>query len=265
MLTKFAEWACRMNFPQASKARLGFASEYWLGDPRLYEGYEQLRDRLKQLGRKAPPRYVAGQLSGHLLSEVLAAGGGAEGALMRLRASIDKLHLWVNENQFKAEAGVPHGLGHEAAADAWYAFSEFLIWSRTLVERMERRAGNPKKFPKQGLLPALKPKRLKRNCERLFTRLQAGPVGRSRPLVNFVVHAALINHPHTGAELQPSGAIVLPVPDLPTQQVAHWYLLTWHTGQDGVALAEDMWVSIQEFLDGLLAAFEKAAPRRMRR
>ena len=265
MLMKFAEWSHRVNFPQSALARLGFASEYWHGDPRLYEGYEQLQERFKLLGRKASRSYIAGELSSHLLSEVLAAAGGVEGALMRLRASIDELRVWVSANQFKAQAGVPHGLGHEAAVDAWYAFSEFLIWSRTLIERMERRAGNPKKFPKQGLLPALKPRRLKRNCEKLFSTLQAGPVGRSRPLVNFVIHAAMVNHPFTGAELEPSGAIVLPVPDLPTQQVAHWYLLSWHSGHDGVALAEEMWLSVQVFMDGLLAAFEKAVPKRMRR
>ena len=160
---------------------------------------------------------------------------------------------------------IRYGLGHEAAADAWFAFTELLMWSRTLIERMERRAGNPKKFPKQGLLPALKPKRLKGRCEKLFTILQASPVGQSRALANFVLHTALVNHPHTGAQLESSGAIVLPVPEFPMQQVAHWYLLSWRPGHDGVALAEEMWQQAQVFVDGLLTAFERAVPKRMRR
>lgn len=254
-----------MNHPTMALASLGGASEYWQGDPRLYEGHEQLQQLYKSLGRRVSRSYVAGELSRHLLSEVLVAAGGIEGALMRLRACIEELRACAEHNQFEAQPGVPFSLGHAAATDAWFAFAELLMWSRTLIERMERRAGNPKKYPKQGLLPALKPKRLKSRCERLFKVLQDSPVGRSRPLANFILHSALVNHPHTGVQLEPSGAIVLPVPDIPTQQVAHWYLLSWHAGHDGVALAEAMWQDVQVFVDGLLTAFERAVPKRMRR
>ncbi len=254
-----------MNHPAMALAPLGFASEYWHGDPLVYEGCEQLQQRYKALGRRVSGSYVSGELSRHLLSEVLVAAGGIEGALIRLQACIDELRAWVDHNQLKAQPGIPYGLGHEAAVDAWFAFAEVLMWSRILVERMERRPGNPKKFPKQGLLPAVKPKRLKSRCEKLFAALQASPVGQTRALANFVLHSALVNHPHTGAELRSSGEVVLPVPELPTQQVAHWYLLSWRPGHDGVALAEEMWRHVQVFVDGLLTAFERANPKRLRR
>lgn len=263
-MTKLTDWSRRVNHPSMAMARLGSASEYWQRNPALYEGYEELKQRYKALGRQVSRSYIAAQLSGHLLSEVLAAAGGIERALVHLRASIDELRAWVSDNQLKAEPGIACGLGHDASVDAWYAFSEILMWNRTLIERMDRRAGN-KKFPRQGLLPALRPKRLKRSCEKVFAALQAGPVGRTRALANFVLHAALVNHPHTGAQLEPSGAIVLPIPELPTHQVAHWYLLSWRQGHDGVVLAEEMWPAVQAFMDGLLTAFERAVPKRMRR
>ncbi|HKE40991.1 MAG TPA: hypothetical protein VKG21_14215 [Casimicrobiaceae bacterium] len=254
-----------MNSPTVALASLGFAGEYWQSNPRLYEGYEQLQQLYKSLGRKVSSSDVAYQLSRNLLSEVLVAAGGIEGALMRLRAAIAELQVWVVDNQLKAQPGIPQGLGHAAAVDAWFAFAELLMWSRTLVERMERRASSPKKFPKQGLLPALKPKRLKSRCEKIFAILQHSPVGQCRTLANFVLHTGLVNHPHTGARLEPSGAIVLPIPQLPIRPVAHWYLFSWQPGHDGVVLAEEMWRHVQIFVDDLLAAFEKAAPKRMRR
>jgi hypothetical protein len=265
MLIKLIEWSRRLNYPAGALAPLGFAAECWLADARLYEGHEQLSERYKALGRRVSRSYIAEELSPHLLSDVLVAAGGIEGALQRLRASHAELQVVVRENRYEARPGVPHGLSDEAAVSAWYAFTELLMWGRTLTERMERRAGNSKKFPNQGLLPALKPKRLKAQCLRLFLALQSGPVGQSRSLANFVLHTALVNHPHTGVQLEPSGAIVLPVPELPGRQVAHWYLLSWRPGHDGFALAEDTWKHVQFFVDGLLTAFEEAVPKRLRK
>jgi hypothetical protein len=90
-------------------------------------------------------------------------------------------------------------------------------------------------------------------------------VGQSRALANFMLHTALIQRPHSTVELEPSGAITLPIPDLPSQQVANWYLLSWQSKSDGLALAGRIWDAIQAFVEGLIAAFEAAIPRRMLR
>lgn len=262
---EFDKWSRRVNFPKTSLAALGFAGEYWKTDCRLYEGFDQLDIRLRALGRKIRKSDVAYQLTSHLLSDVLVAAGGVENSLIRLRTAVTELEMYASANEIRATHGATHGLGHPAAISAWYAFSDLLTWSRTVVERMERPAVDRKRFPKQGLLPALKPKRLIRRCERLLTVLRDGPVGRSRNLSNFVLHSALVRHPHTGVQIDISGAITLPVPDLPSQRVSHWYLLTWTREQDGLALAEDIWVSVKTFVVGLIGAFEKSVPRRMQR
>lgn len=260
-----SEWSRRVRNPAASLAPLGFPAEYWNSDPKQYEGYDQLDSRLRALGRRPRRSDLAYQLTNHLLDDVLVAAGGVEDSIMRLRVAIAELHSWIEENDLKADVGIPHGLSHATAVTAWYAFSSLLTWGRTVIERMERPPGDRKRFPKQGLVPALRPKRLRAKCERLLADLRASPVGQSRNLANFVLHTALVRHPYAGVQLEPSGSITLPVPELPSQQIAHWYLLSWHRQGDGLALAEEMWKAIQHFVNELIAAFEVATPRRLRR
>ena len=58
--------------------------------------------------------------------------------------------------------------------------------------------------------------------------------------------------------------MTLPIPDSPAHPINHWYLFTWNDGRDGIAFAEEVWNSIQVFIDDLLNAFEKAVPKRLR-
>ena len=264
MQSKLNQWSKRVTFPAAALAPLGFGAEYWKADPSLYEGFEQLEARLLSLGRKTRKADVAYRLTSHLLTDVLVAAGGVENSVLRLHAAVEDLKAYVSKHQLTATHGIPLGLGHPAAVTAWFAFSDVLSWSRTVIERMERSAGDRRKFPKQGLLPALKPKRLHTRCGKLLATLRNGPVGQSRNLANFVLHTALVRHPHTGAQLELSGSITLPVPDLPRQQVSHWYQLTWQADQDGLALANEIWLAVQEFIDSLLSSFERSVPKRLR-
>jgi len=265
MLSKLNQWSKRVAFPEIACAPLGFGVEYWKADPGLYEGFEQLEVRSRSLDRKTKKADVAYQLTSHLLTDVLVAAGGVENSMLRLHAATADLKAYVSKHQLAATHVFPLGLSHPAAVTAWYAFSDVLTWSRTVIERMERPASDRRKFPKQGLLPALKLKRLHIRCEKLLATLRDGPVGQSRHLANFVLHTALVRHPHTGAQLELSGSITLPVPDPPRQQVSHWYLLTWEAEQDGLALADEIWLSVQTFIDGLIGAFERSVPKRLRR
>jgi hypothetical protein len=266
MLERLSEWSKRVHFPRVATAHLGFGTEYWDPDPTHYEGWEQLRDRLAALGRTSTRRGLAYDLASHLLDDVIVAAGGVERAITKLQEALAGLKDYVREHSIKPKDGIPLvGLGHEAATEAWYAFSEVLSWSRTVVERVERQAGDRKKFPKQGLIPALRPKRLRKRCENLFSKLRSGPVGQARPLANFMLHSALVRHPFSGVEVDSAGAIALPIPDAPIHPVSHWYLLTWNQGRDGVTFAEELWQAIQTFIDNLLDAFEKAVPKRLRK
>jgi len=265
MSSQFISWWTQIHFPKNAKASLGFGSEYWVSSASNYEGWEQLRDRYKRLGRRYSTRDIAYQLAEHLLDEVIVAAGGVEAAVLRLRAAIVALKAYTAQQQMQATQGVPFSLNHQAATDAWYAFADVLSWSRTVVERAERRAENPTKFPKQGLVPALKPKRLQKRCNALLGQLRAGPVGQTRPLSNFMLHAALVRHPFSGVELEPTGTIILPIPDAPGRSIHHWYSLTWTDRRDGVALTEQIWNGVRSFVDGVIVAFEKSVPRRLRK
>lgn len=265
MATKLNQWTRRVTFPDVAAAKLGFGVEYWNMDPAQYEGSEQLATRLKSLGRNPKKRDLAYDLCSHLLDDVVVAAGGVENSIQRLRSAIKDLQAITSRLELRAQGGIPHGLSDPAAVVAWYAFADLLAWSRTLVERMERSPGDRRNFREQGLIPALKPKRLKARCEKLLSTLRSGPVGQSRYLANFILHTALVNHPYSGVRIDARGSVILPVPDLPSQRVSHWYALTWTQEQDGLVLAEQIGQSVQRFMDDLISAFEKSVPKRLRR
>lgn len=175
MRPRFIDWFQRVNFPSTSLPGLGFAGEYWHARPELYEGWQQLRDRLAALGRKKTKRELAYGLTSHLLEDVIVAAGGAERAITRLRASHTELLRVVAKHDYQAEKGVSFGFSDTASIDAWYAFADLLSWSRIVVERVDRRPEDPRKFCRQGLLHAIKPKRLRSRCDRLFDTLKNGP------------------------------------------------------------------------------------------
>ena len=153
-------------------------------------------------------------------------------------------------------------MSHPAATDAWYEFANLLIWTRTLGERLDRPARRQKKFRNQGLLPALKPRRLAKRVDVLVGQL---PLGEVRWLANFVLHQALVRHPYWGAEVDATGTVRLPIPDASSGPVAHWHVLTWAQHRDGIAYADELWRAVEDFIDGLLTAFESAVPKRLRR
>jgi hypothetical protein len=47
-------------------------------------------------------------------------------------------------SNIKPKDRIPVGLSHEASAEAWYAFSDVLSWSRTAVERLKRQPADRK-------------------------------------------------------------------------------------------------------------------------
>ena len=261
---RLTEWSKRLAFPERGSAPLGFAGEYWDPDPKQYEGWKQLQDRLTALGRTSSKRGLAYDLASSLLRDAIVAAGGVERAVAQLRQALATLQDYATQHNLKAADGIPLGLGHEAAAEALYAFSDALSWSRNFIERLERRPERGK-LRRQGLIPAIKPNRLRSRCEKMLRELQDGRVGESRLLANFILHGALARHPFSGVEIDPSGAIVLPIPDAPGRPVNHWYLLNWKQKRDGFALVEDMWREIENFVDNLLDAFENATPKRLRK
>ena len=265
MSERLSHWIHRISFPETAKAGLGFGYEYWNLDPRLYEGWQQLHNQQKSLGHPSHSRAVAYNLASHLLMDVVVAAGEVENSITDLRHAVTNLQTYAQIHKIQEIDDVEQTLGHLAAITAWYAFADLLTWSRCVVERMDRRAGDSKNFPRQGLLPAIKPKRLQTKVDILLRNLQSGPAGQARLLANFVLHSAMVQHPQSGVRISNSGSVILPIPDAPDKPVSHWYLLDWTARRDGIVLAEGIWLAIQEFVDQLLNSFEASVPRRLRK
>lgn len=263
MLKRLDEWCRRVAVPKVAKVSLGFGSEYWDPDPRHYEGCEQLRARYAALGQTRSDSELACDLASHLLSDVLVAAGGVESAMGRMDAAVAELEAYAKKYGLQAAQSLPCGLSHPAAVQLWYAFTDVVSWSRTLVERLDRRPEN-RKLNRQGLIPALRPQSLKDDCQKLLDRLQSGPVGSSRVLANFMLHTALAANPFSGVKINSDGCISLPVPDTMGHMVTHWYAFTWNQERDGLLVADEIWEAIQGFIDDLISAFEAAVPERLR-
>lgn len=257
-------WWSRQSFSRYG-VQLGWGVEYWHLHPDRYKGAEALRQRLRGLGRRATKHSVALDLAGFLLSDVLVAAGGVERAVGLLRETKAQLTLLAAQHGVRAMPGCPHpGLSDTSSIDAAYAFADFLSWVRALDERLDRRVYERGVKSRQGLLPALRPKRLSKNVRLAVEAFRAGPGGSCRDLANFTLHTSLVRNPRSGVVVDESGEIALPIPDTPTSSVYHWYLLTWSDQRDGFAFAEQVWLEIQRLVDDILEAFEKAVPKRFR-
>ena len=137
-----------------------------------------------------------------------------------------------------------------------------------MEERLDRRAiqqSGTAAPPRQGLVPALKPARLKKRVDKLMTEFRSGPIGETRFLANFTLHSALIRNPNSGARLDQNGKVTLPIPDKQVGRISNWKLLTWNDRRDGIVFAEELWTSVETFMEGLIEAFERAVPRRLRK
>jgi hypothetical protein len=261
-LPKTAGWFHRANSPQRSRVPLGFAGEFWEPDPSHYQGAAELKARFRPLGYKKTKRQLAHELAQFLLNDLLVAAGGVEISTIRFRNAVDRARAFIVKHNVQARPGVRTGVADISTMEAWYAFADLLVWLRAVEERVERRGKGAK--DNQGLLPALKPKRLRKRVELAFASYRANPaIHSARQLSNFTLHGSLVQHPPSGAALRPDGTLHLPVPDPPTADVAHWLLLTWQLDRDGIGLAEAMWEAVQTLIDRILDAFERAKPKRV--
>lgn len=269
LLSRTNEWNRRVHFPATSKAPLGWGYEYWILDPTIYEGHVELKARAAEVYRRQKrrtwrKRQLAAELSDHLLEDVLAAAGGIEHSILALRDAIERAQAWTDQIEPKpTPESVPTGINDVSVIDAWYEFANLLSWTRALEERLDRRGQGS--LPRQGLVHALKPKRLKKRVIKLTEELRAGPLGETRFLTNFTLHSALVRNPNSGVQLDKTGRVTLPIPDEQTGPIKHWKVLTWDENRDGVVFADELWTSIEVFMEGLIQAFEKAVPKRFRR
>jgi hypothetical protein len=188
VVTRSAEWSTRIHFPALAKVPPGFGSEYWDLDPTHHEGWEALRDRYISVGRKWTKRGLALELAWNLLDDVIDAAGGVEYSMARLRSTVTEVEHWIRQSNVRAQPGVPMGVANEYT---WKPGTPSAMCSHGAVRwRSGLSDGHAVgSFRNQGLVPALKPKRLKNRAEKLHDQLRAGSVGETRLLTNFSLHA----------------------------------------------------------------------------
>src|SRR6266498_4300653 len=256
------DWYRRVHFPSGATAELGFGYEYWILDPTIYEGHAELKARAADLGYRWTKRELAYELVENLLTEVIAAAGGVEHSLAALRDAVARAQAWSDQGATRATPeSVPHGIAHPSVTDAWYEFANLLTWARTVEERLDRgtrRRRGVAPLPRQGLAHALRPVRLKKRTDKLLTELRSGPVGEARFLANFTLHSALLRSPNSGAQLDQDGKVTLPIPDKQGDRISNWKVLPWKDHRNGVVFAEELWTSMETFMEGLIGAFERS-------
>lgn len=162
---------------------------------------------LKDLHRRTTKRQLACRLADHLLSDLLVVVGGVESSFQRLVALLDVVQAWSDEHvRPQMKPGAPQDLSNPEVTEAWYEFANLLYWTRGVEERLRRKPfGRPYQgLRDQGLIPALRPERLRKRVTRLHDDLIAGPVGEVRAFANLSLHAALVRHSYSGAEVEES-------------------------------------------------------------
>jgi hypothetical protein len=254
-----------MTWPDRGLVGLGWGVEYWDHDPSRYEGWQELRDRGKALHRKWSRLGLALRLSDDLLTDVVVAASGVEHSIAKLHAARSQAQAYADEHVGPAAAGGPlRSLQHPSVIDAWFEFANVVSWVRILDERLDRRFMT-KNQRRQGLLPAIRPTRLRKRVNTLVDALRHGQVGETRNLANYVLHAALLRNPYSGGRVDEAGQLRLPIPDRTMRRIDHRDLFTWQQDRDGFDFADHLWEEVETFIDDLLDAFERAIPRRLRR
>lgn len=156
------------------------------------------------------------------------------------------------------------GFQNPALEDAWYSVEELIVWARVLDDRLKRPAVDRKRYPSQGLLPALADGPRRDAVVRARSTLLAAGVAEARYLVGLNLHMQSMQAGSKGGRVR-DGVVVLPFPDPVTEPLSHRWQLRHEQGRDAVSFADRLFAGVQEFMDDLLGAFEQFTPERFKR
>ena len=137
------------------------------------------------------------------------------------------------------------------------------MWARTLDERLRRPANDKRRYPEQGLIPALADGPRRDAVIDARARLRFAGVNEARYLAGLNLH---VQSSQAGSKLgrMRSGRIVLPFPDQVTAPVRHRWQLTYDEDRDVVSFADGLMAAVERFMDELIRAFEEHVPERFR-
>lgn len=259
------EWSTQISFPVDRIVRLGVGTELWHWDVSAYDSANAIRAALKHANRPADDDSVLVEAVDSLLSDVLDAVGGIEGAHVRLKVALVKAQE-VHDRTVADNPGFAPLTGHYDASTetAWYALEEMLIWARTLGDRLKRKSVVTGQRAKQGLIPALAPGVLQTTVVNARSSLLNDGLQEACRLSQLSLH---MQPSQSGSRmaLVRSGRVVLRFPDSSTGLVDHRIQLTYKDGRDGETFADGLMEAVGRFMDELIDSFKTHGPTRFKR
>jgi hypothetical protein len=243
---------------------LDWGAELWKWDISRYESAEAIAAALRRAGHSFDDDLIVFHATQTLLLDVVDAAGGVERSYEQLHQAMARVHetyaQWLSQSP---ELGDWEGMADPSIEDAWYAVEELLVWARTLDDRLRRRALDWRRFPDQGLIPALADGPRRAAVIRARDRLLAAGVDEARYLSGLNLHMQPIQAGSKTGKVR-SGHVVLPFPDRVTTSVTHRWQLTFGDNRDAVSFANSLIGAVERFMEELLSAFEEHLPERFK-
>lgn len=254
-----------------SLAPLDFGAELWKWDEALYESADGITQAYTRSGLPLGDDTVMADITLSLFRDVVDAAGGLERACMAFDTAVTALDEAYKDAPPRlgsdwVESDPVHGkfFSDGAAEDAWYALEEALVWARTLDERLRRGATDRKRFPDQGLIPALAEGSRRNEIIKARSELLSKGVSDARYLTGLSLHMQSMVGGTKNARVV-GERLILPFPDPVQAPISHRWQLTYRQGRDARVVIPSLMLAVERFMDELIEILERNLPARFRR
>jgi hypothetical protein len=254
----------RIHFGAGRTVPLDFGAELWKWDTSLYESADGIVAALRRTAGPLDSGLILSHVTGSLLDDVVDAAGGVESAHARLHQAVALVQKTVMRwSSTLGEMADGVGMSDPSIDDAWYTVEELLVWARTLDDRLRRPAKDKRRYPDQGLIPALAAGPRRDAVIAARARLCSAGVNEARYLAGLNLH---MQSSQAGSKLgrMRSGRIILPFPDQVTVPVSHRRQLTYDENRDVVSFTDGLMGAVERFMDEMISAFEEHLPERFK-
>jgi hypothetical protein len=222
-----------------------------------------------------------------MIAEVIEAAGALEYAVSKLEAAAADAQRWVQDHDVPAPAGPrpTHGAWTSAPPTVRHVYLEFMsvvVWARGIQERLDNASPDRslvrrvlrripllrKRFPRPpraGLANVLAAGQLRDEVRRAHA-IYLKRTKEARLFANLGLHASRIqqNAGTAAAEVMDDLRIVFRIPDRVTRPVETFDEFTFAEGREAIGYVNDLLAAVDELLDAVLGAFERARPARFR-
>ena len=263
MPRRASKWMNRIFHGEGRTAPLDWGTELWKWGVSRYESADGISAALLRAGKSADDFSVLYEATRNLLLDVVDAAGGVEQAHHRLHEAMAGAR--EAQARFAASFGRPAedgmGLSDPTVEAAWYAIEELILWTRILDDRLRRPALDHKRYPDQGLIPALADGPRRDAVIAARSRLLQGGVQEARYLAGLNLHMQSSQAGTKHGRIK-DGEVILQFPDRVTAPIGHRWQLTYRDGRDAVTFADGLMEAVARFMDDMIRAFEEHLPER---